>query len=84
MNAVVKHSVNHAQRPARKLTKPVQCVGMKVLLCFVFVNRQINRLIQSLEVFCTNKKQGCDWLGELQNITSHLSDCLLQMVFLLQ
>ena len=46
----------------------------------MYPNKQAERLIQNLKIFCTNKEQGCDWQGELNNITDHLSNCLFQVV----
>lgn len=35
-------------------------------------NKQVDRLVKSLYVFCTNKKKGCRWQGELYDIDNHL------------
>ena len=35
-------------------------------------NKQNERAIKSLHVFCTNKDKGCNWQGEINNITDHL------------
>ena len=35
-------------------------------------NKQNERAVLSLHVLCTNTKRGCDWIGEVNNITSHL------------
>ena len=35
-------------------------------------NKQNERVVKSLRVFCTNKDKGCDWQGEINNITGHL------------
>ncbi|XP_065901454.1 TNF receptor-associated factor 4-like [Dysidea avara] len=37
-----------------------------------FPNVQADREIRSLHVMCTNKKRGCEWQGELNNINNHL------------
>ena len=39
-----------------------------------FPNKQNERLIKSLAVFCTNKGKGCEWQGEVNDITSHLGN----------
>ena len=39
-----------------------------------FPNKQNERLIKSLAVFCTNKDKGCKWQGEVNDITSHLKN----------
>ena len=36
--------------------------------------------IRSLHVFCTNKKQGCEWQGEVNDITNHLGNCFFQVI----
>ncbi|XP_065907521.1 TNF receptor-associated factor 5-like [Dysidea avara] len=36
-------------------------------------NKQANRTIRSLHVFCANKKKGCEWQGEVNNIVDHLT-----------
>ena len=43
-------------------------------------NKQADRVIRSLHVFCTNKEQGCGWQGEVNDISSHLGNCLIQIV----
>ena len=37
-------------------------------------NKQNKRAILSLKVRCTNTKRGCEWTGEVNNITSHLTN----------
>ena len=37
-----------------------------------FHNKQADRLVRSLHVFCTNKDKGCEWQGELNDIIGHL------------
>jgi len=37
-----------------------------------FANKQADRAVRSLRVFCTNKGKGCQWQGELNNIVNHL------------
>ena len=43
-------------------------------------NKQADRAIRSLQLFCTNKKQGCEWQGEVNDINKHLDNCLFQAV----
>ena len=40
-----------------------------------FLNKQANRIIRSLHVYCTNKEKGCGWQGELNDINNHLGNC---------
>ena len=39
-----------------------------------FPNRQLDREIRSLHIYCTNKEKGCKWHGELNNINNHLGN----------
>ena len=41
-------------------------------------NKQADRVIRNLHIFCTNKEQGCEWQGEVNDITGHLGNCLFQ------
>ena len=34
------------------------------------INKQIDREIKSLQIYCTNKEEGCEWQGELNDINS--------------
>ena len=38
------------------------------------VNKQVDRLVKSLRIFCTNRDKGCNWQGELIDIDNHLSN----------
>ena len=40
----------------------------------VVQNKQIDREIKSLIILCTNKKRGCKWQGELNDISRHLGN----------
>ena len=44
-------------------------------------NKQADRMIRILHIFCTNKEQGCKWQGEVNNITDHLGSCLFQVIY---
>ncbi|XP_065883099.1 TNF receptor-associated factor 2-like [Dysidea avara] len=46
----------------------------------IFPNKQANRAVRSLCVFCTNKDKGCEWQGEVNYIISHLEGCQFEMV----
>ena len=46
-------------------------------------NKQNERAVLSLHVLCTNIKRGCNWIGEVGNITNHLrnsSGCKFEVV----
>jgi len=38
-----------------------------------FPNKQIDREVKSLQVYCTNKDRGCEWQGEVNYIDNHLT-----------
>ena len=40
----------------------------------VFQNKQSDREIRSLLIFCTNKEKGCEWQSELNDINNHLGN----------
>ncbi|XP_065920309.1 TNF receptor-associated factor 3-like [Dysidea avara] len=39
-----------------------------------FSNKQIDRKIRSLKVYCSNEDKGCKWLGEVNDIQKHLDN----------
>ncbi|XP_065901604.1 TNF receptor-associated factor 6-like isoform X2 [Dysidea avara] len=39
-----------------------------------FPNRQADREVRSLHVFCINNTRGCEWQGELNDINNHLEN----------
>ena len=46
----------------------------------IFFNKQADRAIRSLHIFCTNKEQGCEWQGEVNDISGHLGNCVFQVI----
>ena len=47
-------------------------------------NKQADRIIRSLHVYCYNIKKGCKWQGEINAITSHINNrdgCQFQRVY---
>lgn len=38
-------------------------------------DKELQKEIQSLEVFCTNKSKGCEWSGALRELSTHLETC---------
>ena len=36
-------------------------------------DKKCSRIINGLEVYCSNKEKGCPWKGELKNISTHLN-----------
>ena len=39
-----------------------------------FLNKAVDREVKQLHIYCTNKKKGCEWQGELNNINNHLGN----------
>ena len=39
-----------------------------------FPQKEANREINSLHIYCTNKQKGCEWQGKLNDINSHLGN----------
>jgi len=40
-----------------------------------FTNKLSDREIRKLEVYCSNKSDGCEWTGELNDIEAHVKRC---------
>ena len=38
------------------------------------VNKERLRIINGLQVYCPNKRRGCQWKGELKNLPTHLNN----------
>ncbi|XP_019858590.1 PREDICTED: TNF receptor-associated factor 3-like [Amphimedon queenslandica] len=36
-------------------------------------DKKCSRIINGLEVYCSNKEKGCEWKGELKNMSTHLN-----------
>ena len=41
----------------------------------VMLDKKQNRAVLELKVYCTMKKEGCSWIGELGGLSRHLEDC---------
>ena len=39
------------------------------------VDREIERQVLSLKVYCNNKQYGCTWIGEIRQLERHSKDC---------
>ena len=37
------------------------------------IDKKCLRIIDGLQVYCTNKEKGCEWKGELKNLPTHLN-----------
>ena len=57
-----------------KATKYTACSMCKDKCFNAFCNKQINREVQSLHVYCTNKEKGCKWKGQVRDIRDHLGN----------
>ena len=48
----------------------------------IFPNKRLDRKIKALKVHCVNRKSGCAWSGEINNIKKHIKDdCLFVDIF---
>ena len=41
---------------------------------YAFPNKAIEREVRALHIYCTNKEKGCEWQGELNDISNHLGN----------
>jgi len=46
----------------------------------VYPNKQLDRIVRNLKMFCSNKCKGCKWQGEVNFIAEHLGDCLFEEI----
>ena len=46
----------------------------------VVQNKQTDRAVRSLHVYCTNEKEGCKWKGEINDIVAHINCCQYESV----
>jgi len=58
----------------RALTISYACPICRSEEFFTVPNKQADREIRSLHVFCTNKGKGCEWQSELNHIIHHLEN----------
>ena len=43
-----------------------------------FEDKRLKRILYEFKVYCTNKRQGCKWMGELSQLDNHLNSNPLQ------
>ena len=67
-----KSCIDHAKKAT--LYYPFLCPVCRSENFPLFRNKQNERDIKSLYVFCSNKERGCKWQGELNNINDHLKN----------
>lgn len=65
-------------RFCRTCIEPIQSQHKPCPLCSVpfttsVVDKQLQRTLGSLQVFCSHKEAGCDWVGELGSLPQHLN-----------
>ena len=58
--------------------QPIQSQRKPCPLCGVpftnsVVDKQLQRTLSNLQVFCSHKEAGCDWVGELGSLPQHLN-----------
>ena len=63
----------------------VSSTAQKCLMCFSkgftsVHNKQVDRLVRSLKIFCPNKKIGCEWQGEVNDIRYHINHCCFEEI----
>ena len=58
-----------------KAIRYTSCFMCKDVQFNTFCNKQINREVQNLRMYCTNKEKGCEWEGEVRDISAHLDGC---------
>ena len=62
----------------RTCIEPVKVEGKPCPLCnraftTAFPNRQLERLLHEMQVYCSHKESGCEWKGELGGLPKHLN-----------
>ena len=46
-----------------------------------FPNKQTDREVNNLQVYCSNRRRGCQWIGAISVIESHRKSCLLELIY---
>ena len=70
----------------RVLDKKGSCPTCRATSYKIFPDTDRQRYIRGLQVYCSNKKDGCTWKGELKNLSGHINknkregDCQFQVV----
>ena len=62
----------------RTCIQPIKSEGKPCPLCngaftTAIPDRRLNRTLNSLQVYCSYKMSGCEWVGELGKLTQHIS-----------
>ena len=72
-----KGCLESSKKKRQKLTCP-DC--NKQLTGKYFEDVRAEQGIKSLEVYCTNTDSGCEWMGSIKDIDTHLNSCPYQLV----
>ena len=70
----------------RVLDKNESCPKCRATSYQIFPDADRQRYIRGLQVYCSNKKYGCTWKGELKNLSGHINkdkregDCQFEVV----
>ena len=68
------------------LDKKGSCPKCRATSYQIFPDANRQRIIGGLQVYCSNKKDGCTWKGELKNLSGHINkgwregDCQFEVV----
>ena len=65
------HFCQSCIEPIKKERKP--CPLCKGKFTSSILDRQLQRTINSLQVYCSFKESGCEWVGELKDLPGHLN-----------
>ena len=63
------------------------CPTCRATSYLIFPDADRQRYIRGLQVYCSNKKYGCTWKGELKNLSGHINkgkrvgDCQFEVVY---
>ena len=66
--------------------KKESCPKCRATSYQIFPDADRQRIISGLQVYCSNKKDGCTWKGELKNLSGHINkgkrvgDCQFEVV----
>ena len=62
------------ERARQATTVSTACAHCRAEKFDSMINKQADREIKSLHIYCTNKEKGCEWQGELNDINNHLGN----------
>lgn len=69
---------DHCIEEAKRVDGSFRCPVCRAAFSF-FTNKQADRIIKDLKIFCTYKKKECDWQGEVRRISDHLMKARLRI-----